>query len=85
MSLAEMAALIEKEIIAPWAAQYERLTALDVHGPPDWARQPVAEFMRRRLDAWRLTVRAARERNPSLMRLAEAAHQDAVAFLKASQ
>ena len=85
MSLAEMAAVIEKEIIAPWAAQYERLTALDVHGPPDWARQPVAEFMRRRLEAWRLSARATRERNPSLMRQAETAHSDAVAFLKESQ
>jgi hypothetical protein len=85
MSLDELAATIEKEIIAPWDAQYERLMALRVHGPPDWARQPVAEFMRRRLEAWRLTARAQRERNPSLMRQAERAHSDAVAFLKASR
>jgi hypothetical protein len=85
MSLAEMAAMIEKEIIAPWAAQYERLTALEVHGPADWARQPVAEFMRRRLEAWRLSARATRERNPALMRQAEAAHGAAVSYLRASQ
>ena len=85
LSLPDMAALIDEEIIAPWTAQYERLTALPVHGPPDWARQPVAEFMRRRLDAWRLTARAQRERNPSLMRTAEGAHGDAVAFLRASR
>lgn len=85
LSLPAMAALIDKEISAPWAAQYERLMALPVHGPPDWARQPVAEFMRRRLDAWRLTARAHRERNPSLMRTAEAAHTEAVAFLRAAQ
>jgi hypothetical protein len=82
ISLPALAASIEKEIVVPWDQQYERLRALDLHGPPDWTRKPVAEFMRRRLDAWRLTARAARERNPLLMKEAVAAQQDAIATLR---
>lgn len=85
MSLPEIATMIEKQIIGPWTQQYERLLALPLHGPPDWTREPVAEFMRRRLAAWRLTVRAARGRDPLLMKQAMAAQQAAVAFLRASQ
>jgi rhomboid protease GluP len=81
ISLPELAASIEKEIAVPWEQQYERMRALDLHGPADWTRKPVAEFMRRRLDAWRLTARAARERNPLLMKQAVAAQQDAIATL----
>ena len=77
--------MIERQIITPWNQQYERLTALPLHGPPDWTRRPVAEFMRRRLAAWRLTVRAARARDPMLMKKAMAAQRDAVEFLRASQ
>ena len=84
MSLPELAAALEKDTVPPWAEQYKRVIEFPAHGPADWTRQPVAEFMRRRLEAWRLTARAARERNGLLMRRAEASHADAVAFLQAS-
>jgi rhomboid protease GluP len=85
MSLPDIATAVEKQIIVPWSRQYDRLLALPLHGPPDWTRKPLVEFMRRRLDAWRLTARAARGRDPLLMKEAMAAQQDAVAFLRASQ
>jgi hypothetical protein len=78
ISLPEVADTIEKEIIVPWAAQYERLLSLKLHGPPDWTRKPVAEFMRRRLVAWRLTARAVRERDPLLMKQAVTAQREAL-------
>ena len=56
----ELAAIIENRIIAPWTRQYERLMALPLHGPPEWARTPVAEQMLRRLEIWRLRALAAR-------------------------
>jgi hypothetical protein len=84
MSLPELAAALETDTIAPWAEQYKRVIEFPAHGPADWTRQPVAEFMRRRLEAWRLTARAARERDGLLMRRAEAAHADAVAYLQTS-
>lgn len=84
LSLPDLAAALEKDTIAPWAAHYTLVTEFPAHGPADWTRQPIAEFMRRRLEAWRLTVRAAREQNGLLMRQSQAAHADAVAFLEAS-
>jgi len=85
ISLPDVAATIEKDIIAPWNQQLGRLLALELHGPPDWTRRPVAEFMRRRLDAWRLTARATRERDPRLMNRAMAAQRDALAILGETQ
>ncbi len=78
--LPDLAATVEKEIIVPWAGQYERLQALPLHGPPDWTRQPAAEFLRLRIEAWRLMARALRERNPALMKQAMAAQAKASTF-----
>ena len=85
VSMPEMASTIETQIIKPWEEQYGRLMALPLHGPPDWSRQPVAEYMRRRLEAWRLNARAMREQNPALMKQAVAAQASALALLRDSQ
>jgi rhomboid protease GluP len=85
VSMPDMASTIETQIIKPWEEQYKRLMALPLHGPPDWARRPVAEYMRRRLEAWRLNARAIREQNPSLMKQAVAAQESALAMLRESQ
>jgi rhomboid protease GluP len=85
VSMPDMASAIETQIIKPWEEQYKRLMALPLHGPLDWARQPVAEYMRRRLEAWRLNARAIREQNPSLMKQAVAAQQEALAILEKAQ
>src|SRR5688572_10714384 len=59
-SVRELTALIENRIIGPWMKQYETLLALPLHGPAAWAREPVAEEMRRRLETWRKRALAAR-------------------------
>ena len=41
--------------------------------------------MGRRLEAWRLNARAIREQNPSLMKQAVAAQQEALAILEKAQ
>jgi hypothetical protein len=81
----QAAQLIEDEIISPWQLQYERLQQLPLHGPAAWARTPVAEYMRQRSYAWRLTARAARERSPALFKEAAVAQQHAFARLRAIQ
>jgi hypothetical protein len=85
VSPAQAVQVIEKEIIPPWQAQYDRLSQLSLHGPPDWVRQPIAEYMRRRLDAWRLLARAAREGSKPLFDEAATAQRDALEVLRASQ
>ena len=81
----QAAQLIEHEIISPWQLQYERLQQLPLHGPAAWVRTPVAEYMRQRSYAWRLTAQAARERSPALFKEAAVAQQDAFARLRAIQ
>jgi membrane associated rhomboid family serine protease len=85
VSMPDMASTIEAQIIKPWEEQYARLMALPLHGPPAWARQPAADYMRLRLDAWRLNARAIREQNPLLMKQAAAAQRDALAILGETQ
>jgi rhomboid protease GluP len=81
MTEAQLARLIEGQILEPWAAQAERIAALRVGGPVEGSRMRLEQYMKLRSEAWRLTARGLRANAPALIKEANSKHLQAAVLL----
>ncbi len=73
---------LEKTILPEWDAQHQRLLAVRAAGADDSRRKQVAEYMRLRGEAWRLTARGVRTQSAPTLKAAAESEAKAMALAR---
>jgi rhomboid protease GluP len=82
LSNADFAARVETVLLPEWTRQYERFVAMRATGAVETRRAELAEYMRLRGEAWRLTAEGMRTQSPDLLKQGAAAEARAKAVIR---
>ena len=82
LSPAAAAGRLDREVIAPWKAEYEMLRGVQLPDPLSATRDRTATYMQLRLEAWELMARGLRENSAALLAQAVKKQEEAVATMK---